>query len=133
MARITIEDCLIEETNRFSLVRLAAKRAKQILLGSKPVTDSKGNRAIVTALREIAAGKVQFHKAPPAIVNPDLTNSDDDDSDLGMSFGIKDSDIFKEKEVVAAPTITETPSEETATAESEEVETVDTDSEEELH
>lgn len=60
MARITIEDCLDSENNRFALVRLASERAKQILSGSKPVTDSKGNRAIVTALREIADGKVKF-------------------------------------------------------------------------
>jgi len=63
MARITIEDCLTEETNRFSLVRLASRRAKQILMGSKPVTDTKGNRSVVSALREIAAGKVRFSDA----------------------------------------------------------------------
>jgi len=60
MARITVEDCLDHQGNRFSLVRLAARRAKQILAGSTPVTDTKGNRAIVSALREIAAGKVTF-------------------------------------------------------------------------
>lgn len=60
MARITIEDCLDSENNRFALVRLASERAKQILNGSKPVADSKGNRAVVTALREIASGKVKF-------------------------------------------------------------------------
>ena len=60
MARITIEDCLDSENNRFALVRLASKRAKQLLLGAKAVTDTKGNRAVVSALREIAAGKVKF-------------------------------------------------------------------------
>ena len=60
MARITIEDCLVNEENRFSLVRLAAKRAKQLYAGAKPVTDTKGNRPVVSALREIAAGKVKF-------------------------------------------------------------------------
>lgn len=63
MARITIEDCLDGENNRFALVRLASERAKQLLSGSKAVADSKGNRAIVTALREIAAGKVKFTAA----------------------------------------------------------------------
>ena len=60
MARITVEDCLTKETNRFALVLLASKRTKQILRGGKTlVTDSK-NKAVVTALREIAAGKVRF-------------------------------------------------------------------------
>ena len=60
MARITVEDCLEHVTNRFLLVRLTAKRAKQILAGDSPVTDSKGNKSVVTALREIAANKVRF-------------------------------------------------------------------------
>jgi|GEM_PF-501954 len=60
MARITVEDCLNNESNRFSLVRLASRRAKQLLAGSNPVTDTRGNRAIVSALREIASGKVRF-------------------------------------------------------------------------
>ena len=60
MARITVEDCLEHVTNRFLLVRLTAKRAKQILAGDSAVTDSKGNKSVVTALREIAANKVRF-------------------------------------------------------------------------
>lgn len=60
MARITVEDCLDNESNRFSLVMLAARRAKQLLSGNDPVTDTKGNKAIVSALREIADGKVRF-------------------------------------------------------------------------
>ncbi|RMD84876.1 MAG: DNA-directed RNA polymerase subunit omega [Candidatus Dadabacteria bacterium] len=60
MARITVEDCLKKENNRFSLVLLASYRAKQLLSGAEPLTDTKNNKAIVTALREIAAGKVRF-------------------------------------------------------------------------
>jgi DNA-directed RNA polymerase subunit omega len=73
MARITIEDCLINEENRFSLVRLAAKRAKQIYAGAKAVTDTKGNRPVVSALREIADGKVRF----PRERGEDSSDSDD--------------------------------------------------------
>lgn len=58
MARITVEDCLSEIPSRFELVILAAKRAKQLLKGAKPLLASD-NRAIVVALREIAAGKVR--------------------------------------------------------------------------
>lgn len=61
MARITVEDCLEHENNRFSLVLLAAKRTKQILRGAGvKIRDTKGNKAVVTALREIAAGEVRF-------------------------------------------------------------------------
>lgn len=61
MARITVEDCLTQETNRFGLVQLAAKRTKQILGGSKPLLDEvRNNKAVVTALREIAGGHVRF-------------------------------------------------------------------------
>lgn len=61
MARITVEDCLTKETNRFGLVLLAAKRAKQLLNGSKQaIEDNRGNKSVVTALREIADGQVRF-------------------------------------------------------------------------
>lgn len=60
MARITVEDCLEKEGNRFSLVMLASRRAKELLDGRSPVTNTKGNKAIVSALREIADGKVRF-------------------------------------------------------------------------
>jgi DNA-directed RNA polymerase subunit omega len=61
MARITVEDCLEKEQNRFSLVQLASKRTKQLLTGAKPLVDGrKGNKAVVNSLREIAAGLVGF-------------------------------------------------------------------------
>ena len=58
MARITLEDCLTKVPNRFSLVLLAAQRAKQLLKGAKPMVESD-NREIVVALREIAEGKAR--------------------------------------------------------------------------
>lgn len=60
MARITVEDCLRQAGNRFALVLLSAQRTRQLLKGSKPLVDTRGNREIVTSLREIAAGKVKF-------------------------------------------------------------------------
>ena len=59
MARITVEDCLKRVESRFELVILAARRAKMIMRGAKPLVESD-NRPIVTALREVAAGKVKF-------------------------------------------------------------------------
>ncbi|MDZ4165386.1 MAG: DNA-directed RNA polymerase subunit omega [Smithellaceae bacterium] len=60
MARITVEDALKVGKNRFALVHLSARRAKQLLKGSVPLTDAKNNREIVTALREIAAGEITY-------------------------------------------------------------------------
>lgn len=61
MARITVEDCLQRVDNRFELVMLASKRARQLFKGAKPLLDTD-NREIVTALREIAAAKVRRQK-----------------------------------------------------------------------
>jgi DNA-directed RNA polymerase subunit omega len=58
MARVTVEDCLEKVASRFELVVLASKRAKQLFKGAKPLIETD-NREIVTALREIAAGKVR--------------------------------------------------------------------------
>ena len=61
MARITVEDCLKREENRFALVLLAAKRTKQLLSGSAAVAEEeRDNKAVVMSLREIAEGKVRF-------------------------------------------------------------------------
>ncbi len=60
MARVTVEDSLKRVPNRFVLVLLATKRAKQLFKGSKPLIDSKDNKPVVVALREIAAGKASI-------------------------------------------------------------------------
>jgi DNA-directed RNA polymerase subunit omega len=57
MARVTIEDCLERVENRYELVHLTAKRVKQLREGADSLVKSK-NKEVVTALREIAAGKV---------------------------------------------------------------------------
>ncbi|HZP43160.1 MAG TPA: DNA-directed RNA polymerase subunit omega [Candidatus Binatia bacterium] len=59
MARITVEDCLERVPNRFELVLLAARRAKQLLKGARPLVESD-NKEIVTALREVAADTVRL-------------------------------------------------------------------------
>ncbi len=58
MARITVEDCLKNIPNKFELVLLAAKRARQLSKGARPLLKSD-NREVVLALREIEAGKVR--------------------------------------------------------------------------
>ena len=57
MARITVEDCLQQIPNRFQLVLAATYRARMLSQGHAPRIDSR-NKPAVTALREIAQGKV---------------------------------------------------------------------------
>ncbi len=59
MARITIEDCLEKVGNKFALSIAAMKRARQISGGAKIVaSENDDNKHVVSALREIAEGKV---------------------------------------------------------------------------
>lgn len=60
MARVTVEDCLDKVPNRFALVLLVAKRAKQLLKGSDCTVATKNNKYIVNSLREVAIGNVAF-------------------------------------------------------------------------
>ncbi len=57
MARVTVEDCLKRIPTRFLLVHVATKRVRQLLEGSPRLVKSN-NENVVTALREISAGKV---------------------------------------------------------------------------
>lgn len=54
MARITVEDCLEHVENRFDLVLLAARRARQISQGAEPLVPAENDKPTVIALREIA-------------------------------------------------------------------------------
>ena len=59
MARITVEDCLKKIPNRYEMVKLAAKRVKQLAIdGRDPTVDPEDDKPTVIALREIAAGTV---------------------------------------------------------------------------
>ncbi len=58
MARITVEDCVARVNNRFELVLMATKRARQIVRGSEPLVEEENDKATVIALREIASGQV---------------------------------------------------------------------------
>ncbi len=59
MARVTVEDCLENVANRFELVMVASKRARQIATGGKdPLVEEESDKPTVIALREIAEGLV---------------------------------------------------------------------------
>lgn len=58
MARITVEDCLDHVNNRFELVLLSSKRARQLANGKEPTVPWENDKPTVVALREIAAGNI---------------------------------------------------------------------------
>lgn len=57
MARVTVEDCLEHVENRFELVMVATKRARDIAIrGEQPMVEWENDKPTVVALREIAEG-----------------------------------------------------------------------------
>uniref|UniRef100_UPI003877B18E DNA-directed RNA polymerase subunit omega n=1 Tax=Alkalimarinus alittae TaxID=2961619 RepID=UPI003877B18E len=57
MARVTVEDCLENVENRFELIMVSTKRARQLATGGKdPMVEWENDKPTVVALREIAAG-----------------------------------------------------------------------------
>ncbi|MEO5365931.1 MAG: DNA-directed RNA polymerase subunit omega [Magnetococcus sp. WYHC-3] len=60
MARVTVEDCLLKVPNRFDLVILAARRARQLAKGEEPTLSTDRDKNTVLALREVAAGNLDL-------------------------------------------------------------------------
>lgn len=59
MARVTVEDCLKHVGNRFELVMIASKRAREIAIrGAQPMVEWENDKPTVVALREVAKGLV---------------------------------------------------------------------------
>jgi DNA-directed RNA polymerase subunit omega len=58
MARITVEDCLERVENRFELVLMATRRARQVANGADPLVEWENDKPTVVALREIADGMI---------------------------------------------------------------------------
>lgn len=84
MARITVEDCLHHVENRFQLVLVAARRARQLAAGAEPCVPRENDKPTVLALREIAEGFVTN-----AILddNPEAGLEVDDDAVLPIGPG----------------------------------------------
>ena len=66
MARVTVEDCLENVDNRFELVLVASKRARQLANGREPLVEEENDKPTVIALREIAEG----------LINADILNEE---------------------------------------------------------
>ena len=71
MARLTVEDCLDHVDNRFGLVLIAAKRARQLAMGADPLVPLDNDKPTVLALREIAANLITDEVLEDAVVQQD--------------------------------------------------------------
>jgi len=87
MARITVEDCLDNVDNRFQLVLVATRRARQLLNGAEACVERENDKPTVLALREIAGGFVTN-----AILDEEATQAgleaDEDTTDQIQTGGI---------------------------------------------
>ncbi len=80
MARVTVEDCLDHVENRFALVMVATRRARQLSGHTDPLVPEENDKPTVLALREIAAG----------LINDEMLDAQDariEDERLEMPFG----------------------------------------------
>ena len=100
MARITVEDCLEKVDNRFHLVRVASKRARQLMNGKDPTLDWDNDKATVLALREIAAGNIteEMLNEKPVVNDEDsLFEQAEIDAEIGA---VLDADVTDNQEKV---------------------------------
>jgi DNA-directed RNA polymerase subunit omega len=74
VARVTVEDCLEKVPNRFALVVIAADRARQISNGARPLVKCD-NKSGVSALREIAEGRVRFNESVEGTIRQYLSEA----------------------------------------------------------
>src|ERR1700722_7042124 len=68
MARVTVEDCILQVPNRFELVLLAAQRAKQITSGNPLTVDRDNDKDSVVSLREIADQTVSLDQLQEGLI-----------------------------------------------------------------
>ena len=117
MARVTIEDCLKDENNRFRLVLAASRRARQIADGHQALVPAEGDKVTVIALREIAEDKTTIdallrgHKPVPVPpVAEEIPEGDGDaENDIDLDDETDDSDDIDEAEDHPEDTTTEYP------------------------
>ncbi len=85
MARLTVEDCLPNVDNRFHLVLVASKRARQIAMGAEALVELDNDKPTVLALREISEG----------LVGPEILNEKAEELNM-MPAAISAEEISKE-------------------------------------
>jgi len=85
MARLTVEDCLPNVDNRFHLVLVAAKRARQIAMGADALVEIENDKPTVLALREISEG----------LVGPEILTETSEDLNMRPA-AISENEIIQE-------------------------------------
>ena len=86
MARVTVEDCLDFVENRFKLVLLASKRARQLSMGTEPLVEWENDKPTVVALREIEEGLVDEEMMEAALAKPVEEDLPFDEDDLAAAL-----------------------------------------------
>jgi len=131
MARITVEDCLEKVDNRFHLVRVASKRARQLMNGKEPTLEWDNDKATVVALREIAAGNIteeMLKEKPVSSEDEGIFAQDEIDAEIGVLVSAAESESDETKkdievktdEVLASNAIVENKDEASEQAEAQE-------------
>lgn len=100
MARVTVEDCLDKVDNRFQLVLVATKRARQLAKGAEPFVEWENDKPTVVALREIAEDFVT-----PAILDEEPEDAEAAEVAMGEAL----SAVDEQTEAAAAAKRTDTP------------------------
>ena len=108
MARVTVEDCLDKVDNRFQLVLLATKRARQLANGVMPLVPWENDKPTIVALREIADGLIT-----PALLDEPTHPVIEDDLDAEDLAILNES---TETEAATASSATSAPAEEASPA-----------------
>ncbi len=100
MARVTVEDCLDKVDNRFQLVLVATKRARQLAKGAEPFVEWENDKPTVVALREIAEDYVT-----PAILDEKPEDIEAAEVEAGEAL----SAVDEQAETTASAKPTDTP------------------------
>ena len=109
MARVTVEDCLDKVDNRFQLVLVATKRARQLANGVQPLVEWENDNPTIVALREIAEGLI----GPSILEEPVNSVFEEDEEETVDAAGeeVASGEAAASGEVAAsaAPTAVDTP------------------------
>lgn len=115
MARITVEDCLDHVDNRFQLVLVATRRARQLALGADPLVEMENDKPTVVALREIAEGLVTKdildEESPLNLRTPETSEetarTPADDLDAQIAAALEPGEMIAPDEVTEEPQVDE--------------------------
>ncbi len=110
MARVTVEDCLEKIDNRFKLIMVASKRARQIAMGTEPLVEWEKDKPTVVALREIAEELIteESLKETPLTSSEELLSEEMGEVDalaaaLHAEIGMELSQLQSENEETTTP------------------------------